>query len=114
MDVFTDLTRLKGCGCQGPALIGCCNFNSKIAPSLDLARFALIFLMKSQPCYASVIARGTYRIKPLYLLGMPMLMLVASAESVVSLSRKMMAKSGIWEIGSVEAHCLLFLNRSDK
>jgi hypothetical protein len=34
-------------------------------------------------------------------LAMPMLMLVASAESVVSLSRKMMAKSEILGIGSV-------------
>ena len=45
-------------------------------------------------------------------LAMPILMLVASAESVVSLSRKMMAKSEILGIGSVEAHCPLSLNRS--
>jgi len=45
-------------------------------------------------------------------LAMLMLMLAASAESVVSLSRKMMAKSEILGIGSVEAHFPLFHNRS--
>jgi hypothetical protein len=45
-------------------------------------------------------------------LAMQMLMLVSNAESVVSLSRKMTAKSEILEIGNVEAHCPLFLNRS--
>jgi hypothetical protein len=40
------------------------------------------------------------------------MILLASAESVVSLSHKMMAKFEILEIGNVEGHCLLFLNRS--
>jgi len=45
-------------------------------------------------------------------LVMAMLILVASAEIVVNLSRRMMAESEILEIGSDEAHYRLFHNRS--